>query len=365
MRCKRSQNGNQSINGVFHKGLVCFFQFFISVQLVNKLHDRADGCIKAESSPNVIGYFFNRSIEDIIQFFICICLDFICNIATFPFLMEIVDKTVYTVQESVASFHSRVRPVQFSFRRSRKQNEKPCSICTIFIDNFLRAYNISERFTHLLAILVYHTLGQQVPKRLFLAYKPQIIQSHLEETGIHQMQNGMFHTADVLIHIHPVICLGFVKSFLLIFRITVSEEIPGRIQECIHGIHFSSCFFPASRADAFGKCLGSCQRRFSLAGKFNISRKKYRQIFLFFRYPSAVVTVNHRNRCSPVSLSGDQPVTKSVVNGLLSYPLFFQPLNNSRNGILVIHAVKFAGIDHGSFCRKGFCQVVYVNGRIF
>ena len=174
----------------------------------------------------------------------------------------------------------------------------------------------------------------------------------------------MFHSADVLVYVHPVIYFFFAKRRFCILRITVAQEIPGGIQERVHGIQFSSGRLAADRTCGVHKGLACCQRRFTLACELYISRQQDRQIFFLLRNPSTVVAVNHRDRSSPVSLSGDEPVSQLVVDGLLADFLFFQVVDDLFDGFLVVHAVEHFGVDHRSFCRKGSFQVVHVNFRI-
>ncbi len=117
------------------------------------------------------------------------------------------------------------------------------------------------------------------------------------------MEDGMFHPANVLIHRHPVLLFVKAPGFLFVLRIRIPQEIPGGVQEGIHGIQFSFSRTATRRTSSVMEGLAGHQGRFSLSGKFHICGKEDRQIFFFFRYPSAFFTVDHRNRSSPVPLS--------------------------------------------------------------
>ena len=94
-----------------------------------------------------------------------------------------------------------------------------------------------------------------------------------EKPRIEQMQYRMFHTADVLIHVHPVIRLFFIKRKPCIMRIGVAQIIPGGAHKGVHGIGFTLSRATAVRTGGMHKFRAFAQRRFSLAGKLYILRQ--------------------------------------------------------------------------------------------
>ena len=75
-------------------------------------------------------------------------------------------------------------------------------------------------------LLANHSLGQQVGKRFFELNQLLVIQYSRVKPRIEQMQNGMFDTADVLIHRHPVIDGIGIKNIRVAARTAVSFKIP-------------------------------------------------------------------------------------------------------------------------------------------
>ena len=73
-----------------------------------------------------------------------------------------------------------IRPVELSFGRSGEEDEQPCSVRAIFIYCFFRAYDISKRFAHLFAVLVYHALREKILKRFLIPDQLYVAKSHLE-----------------------------------------------------------------------------------------------------------------------------------------------------------------------------------------
>ena len=69
------------------------------------------------------------------------------------------------------------------------------------------------------------------------------------------MQDSVFHTADVLIHIHPVICFLFGKSSLVVQRIGITQIIPAGAHKGIHGVGFTTGRFTADRTSSVYKLI--------------------------------------------------------------------------------------------------------------
>ena len=187
---------------------------------------------------------------------------------------------------------------------------------------------------------------------------------HLEETSVQQVQDGVFYAADVLIHVHPVVRLFLVKRFLGIVGIAISQEIPGRIYKGIHGIEFANRLLATAWAGSLSKGLGSLQWRISLAGELHIGRKLYRKILFLLRNPSALFTINHRNRAAPITLARNQPISQLVVHLSFAQSVRFQILGNLFNRFLVVHSGVLSGVNHGAFRNESFCEVIDVDFRI-
>ena len=47
-----------------------------------------------------------------------------------------------------------------------------------------------------------------------------------KEAGIHQMEDSMFNTADILVYRHPEIHQIFIKSFIFIVGVAVTHKVP-------------------------------------------------------------------------------------------------------------------------------------------
>ena len=164
-----------------------------------------------------------------------------------------------------------------------------------------------------------HALCQQTGKGFLVCNKPHILQDTCIEPRIKQVQNSMLHPPDILIDRHPIINGLFVKHALMIVGTAVSFEIPGRFDESVHGICFTTRFMIATlRTFRTGKWFQSRERRPPTLQKVRIFRQDNRKIRLCYRHNTADLAMHHGNRGAPISLSGNTPIPKPVANG--SFP---------------------------------------------
>ena len=82
------------------------------------------------------------------------------------------------------------------------------------------------------AILVFvriredHALIEQLLERFFCMDEADVVQHLVPETGIEQVQDGVFCAADVEIDGHPVFFVGFREGSLVVVGIDVAQVIP-------------------------------------------------------------------------------------------------------------------------------------------
>ena len=150
---------------------------FVAIHFVDQFHDSTDGRIEVESFADIVGYLLDGVVEPVCHALICIALYFIAVRHFAEVLREVVYHTIYSVDKPEASFYALVGPVQFSFRRSRKQNEQSCCICTVLLDDFLRADNIAQDLLILAPSLITMPCVSRILERFFRAYQSQIIKS--------------------------------------------------------------------------------------------------------------------------------------------------------------------------------------------
>ena len=130
----------------------------------------------------------------------------------------------------------------------------------------------------------------------------------------------MLNTTDVLVYIHPVIRYILLEGFLIIPCIGITQEIPGRINKGIHGISFALSRSATLRTGCLHKGLRGSNRRNSTTIEFHIFRKTYWQLVFWHQLFTTLVTIDNRNRGTPIPLARNEPVSKAEVFSSLANP---------------------------------------------
>src|SRR5690606_7070084 len=86
-------------------------------------------------------------------------------------------------------------------------------------------------------LVYHHALAPPVLRRFVCLPHPRITQQLVEETEVHQMQDGVLAATDVLVHRQPIIAT-------LVHRIAgtrrgVARVVPARLHEGIEGVGFA------------------------------------------------------------------------------------------------------------------------------
>lgn len=127
-------------------------------------------------------------------------------------------------------------------------------------------------------LLANHPLGQQVDKRFVNIHHPEVPHHLGEKTGVEQMHDSVFYSADILVNRQPVLCFTFINRPLIIIGASVAGKIPRALNESIKGIGLASRRGITARTDGFGERFNLRERTATLAGKGYIRRKNDRQI---------------------------------------------------------------------------------------
>ena len=92
-----------------------------------------------------------------------------------------------------------------------------------------------------------------------------------------------------------------------------AHEIPGRIDKRVHGISISFCPTATLWTRGIHPLFGRFEGITSFASRpVTIELGQFhRQLLCRYRHSSTLLAMNHGNRCSPISLPADQPVSQS------------------------------------------------------
>ena len=149
-----------------------------------------------------------------------------------------VDEAAHAAQEAALRRRRSIRSTAMSFSggaansTNRRHVSAPyCSTISSGLDH------VALRLRHLRAVLAHHhALREQVRRRLVILDQPDIAHHLGEEARIDQVQNRVLDAADVLIDRKPLRDLRRIERRRAVVRIAVAVEIPGRIDERVHGV---------------------------------------------------------------------------------------------------------------------------------
>ena len=169
----------------------------------------------------------------------------------------------------------------------------------------------------------------------------------------------MLHAADVLIDLEPVGDLRRVVRHAVVARIAVAVEIPGRVDEGVHGIGFAARIAAAPRAPDLDKRRHRLQRRPARTGDLRLVRQQHGQIALRNRNHSAPWTMDHRDGRPPVALPRDAPVLDAERHGRLAEAFAFRLRVHAAPPFGARQARPFARVLHHAVVDKPGVHLLY------
>ena len=164
------------------------------------------------------------------------------------------------------------------------------------------------------------------------------------------MQDRVLDAADILIDRQPAIDRVAIGRRVVDPRIGEAREIPGRVDERVHGVGLAPRRAAAFRA---GDILPGRMAVERIAGTVegDVVRQLHRQVLLRHRHDAAGLAMDDRDRAAPIALARDAPVAQAEIDLTLRHRaiaarLAFQPLRDFLLRLRDGHAVEEARIDH-------------------
>ncbi len=300
-----------------------------------------------------------------------------------------VGQTPDAAQEAAGALDAGVGPFQAHVRRRGEHHEQTAGVGAVGIDHRLRVDAVVLRLGHLLGAADFHrlpvglqpgtddlglgitldldvgrvepvlaavfqgavvgfgdhhALGQQVLERLVGTDQALVAHQLVEKARVEQVQDGVFDTADVLVHRQPVVGSRRVDHALVVVRAGVAGEVPGRLDEGVHGVGFALGRCAALRAAALVE-LGHLRQRRAGAIRHHVFGQHDRQLVFRHRHVAAAVAMDDRDRAAPVALAADAPIAQAELGARLAEAFLLQRHFDGVEGSFEIQAVIDAGVD--------------------
>ncbi|MNE70661.1 hypothetical protein D3C80_1664680 [compost metagenome] len=122
-----------------------------------------------------------------------------------------------------------------------------------------------------------------------------------KEARIEQVKDRVFDTTNILIDWQPVVGDLWICWFVFPWR-RKAGEVPAGIDECIHGVCFTTCILAALRAGHMAPCRMAVQRVARNVKRY-IVRQLDRQVLFRNRHDAADFAVNDWDRAAPITLA--------------------------------------------------------------
>ena len=353
------------------------------LQLVQEFHNGGNGGVKGLSSANVIGDLFDGSVKLSSDFL----FGFIEILRIVGFRPRGLQKSLHVVpklsDKPESPFNAGFLPFQSKLGRGREHHEKTHGVRAVAIHHFLGIDAVVLGLAHLghagmgeiVAFLVlspgdialgvlfaegvqraypdlgavvgfvvegigqHHALTEQPGEGFIAVHHAGVPEQLVEEAGVEEVHAGVFDAADVLIHRKPEAGGLAVQHALGVVVAAVAGIVPGGFHKGIEGVSFPEGFLTVNGyLGPFRICLDGTHN----AVHDYILGEQHRE--LLSGHHAAVRQVYHGNGSAPVTLSGDAPVSETVVYRALAHVDAFQFVSNGVEGTFEIEAVKFSAV---------------------
>ena len=124
--------------------------------------------------------------------------------------------------------------------------------------------------------------------------------------------------ADILIDAaipEPVADLFAIERRLVVARVGVAVEVPGRIDKRVHGVGFAARRTTALRAGGVDELRHAAQRRAAGQGDVDVLRQNDGQVFFRYGNDAVLFAIQHGDGRAPVALARDAPVLQAIGDG--------------------------------------------------
>ena len=184
--------------------------------------------------------------------------------------------------------------------------------------------------------------------RLPGGHHADVVQELVPEPAVQQMQRGVLHAAVVPVHRAPVFQRLPAGQRVVVVRVHIAQEVPGRARPLGHGVRLPFGGAAAARAGGVHPFGMACQRAFAVAGGLKILdlRQHQRQLALRQRHPAAFFAIHHRDRLAPIALAAEHPIPQLEVCLGRAQALFGQPFGDGLFRLVHAHAVQKAAVHH-------------------
>ena len=173
-------------------------------------------------------------------------------------------------------------------------------------------------------------------------------------------------TTNIHIKRCPVVSQRWVPGLHSIVWISVAQEIPATAGIAIHRVGFALSWAATSRAGCRHPLFLGSKDRLAITTRLEVLHRwqNHWQICRWHWYGTMLGTMDDRDRCTPVALAANQPVTHLVGYFGVATTFLFEPSHNLLTSILAAHTIKCARINEHAFAMVALVSIWVVVGPL-
>jgi len=162
---------------------------------------------------------------------------------------------------------------------------------------------------HEIGTSLYHTLVDELFKRLFFTDDAKVVQEFVPETAVDKVTGSMFGTTHVKVNLLPVVVDSCVDQGLVVVWVHVTQVVGRGACKTRHRVQFKGIAFTGSPV------FSVAQGRFPFFGRQEaVYLWQFQREIFFIQHIWTTFLVENRERFTPVTLTTENGVSQSEVN---------------------------------------------------
>ena len=159
-----------------------------------------------------------------------------------------------------------------SLGRGREEDVEAQGVGPVLRDHVVGGDGVALRLRHHLAVLVDHPLGEEARHRLVEVDEAEVAHHLRPEARVDEVEDGVLDAAHVEVDREPVRHRRGVEGPVVLRGREVAVEVPGRVDEGVHGVGLAPGRAPALRAGGLHERRDLLERVAALAGEGRVRR---------------------------------------------------------------------------------------------
>jgi hypothetical protein len=199
------------------------------VEVVHELEEGGDRRVKLEAPADVVRDLRNRRVR------LAHHRAVRRSLGATP-LRHLERQSPDPVEQPRGALDPGVVPLHVLLGGAHVEDVEPHGVGPVALEHRLGGDDVPPRLGHLRAEVVDHPLVEEAQERLPEAEQAEVVHDLREEARVHEVEDRVLDSADVLVDGEPVVGESAIESRLVVVRVAIADEVPGGIDERVHGV---------------------------------------------------------------------------------------------------------------------------------